>query len=125
MTPCEHLVEIVQYKVAQTLKNGDHLVSIIPVNNIRHSIHLVPKFGPIAPVDWKSHNVLDKCAAFFANPWTDHHIYATLYLYMVYSFGMNSSDGFGPVYSHLVGLQNLRLKSPKVWPNLFKKYRRF
>ncbi|KAJ7812809.1 hypothetical protein B0H14DRAFT_3090442 [Mycena olivaceomarginata] len=67
------------YKVARTIKKGDRLASIIPVNNIRRSIHLLPKFGPVAPPDWKSHNVLDKCPAFFANPWTDRHIYATLY----------------------------------------------
>ncbi|KAJ7821262.1 hypothetical protein B0H14DRAFT_2831726 [Mycena olivaceomarginata] len=56
------------YKVSRVIKNGDRLASIIPVTNIRRSIHL-----------WKSHNVLDKCPVFFANPWTDRHIYATLY----------------------------------------------
>ncbi|KAJ7805028.1 hypothetical protein B0H14DRAFT_3773129 [Mycena olivaceomarginata] len=64
------------YKVSRTIKNGDRLASIIPVANIRRSIHLLPKFGPIAPPDWKSHNVLDKCPIFFANPWTDRHIHS-------------------------------------------------
>ncbi|KAJ6553786.1 hypothetical protein DFH09DRAFT_924695 [Mycena vulgaris] len=67
------------YKVSRIIKNGDRLASIIPVGNIRRSIHLLPKFGPIAPPEWKSHNVLDKCPVFFANPWTDRHIYTTLY----------------------------------------------
>ncbi|KAJ7789248.1 hypothetical protein B0H14DRAFT_2945102 [Mycena olivaceomarginata] len=67
------------YKVSRVIKNGDRLASIIPVTNIRRSIHLVPRFGPVAPLEWKSHNVLDKCPVFFANPWTDRHIYATLY----------------------------------------------
>ncbi|KAJ6461769.1 hypothetical protein C8R45DRAFT_841981 [Mycena sanguinolenta] len=67
------------YKVSRTIKDGDRLASIIPVLNIRRSIHLLPKFGPIAPPDWKSHNVLDKCPVFFANPWTDRHIYTTLF----------------------------------------------
>ncbi|KAJ6447623.1 hypothetical protein C8R45DRAFT_1115782 [Mycena sanguinolenta] len=67
------------YKVSHTIKDGDRLASIIPVLNIRRSIHLLPKFGPIAPPDWKSHNVLDKCPVFFANPWTDRHIYTTLF----------------------------------------------
>ncbi|KAJ6533574.1 hypothetical protein B0H19DRAFT_964937 [Mycena capillaripes] len=67
------------YKVSRVIKHGDRYASIIPVNNIRRSIHLLPKFGPVAPVEWKSHNVLDKCPVFFANPWTDRHIYATLY----------------------------------------------
>ncbi|KAJ6555618.1 hypothetical protein DFH09DRAFT_923668 [Mycena vulgaris] len=67
------------YKVSRIIKNGARLASIIPVGNIRRRIHLLPKFGPIAPPEWKSHNVLDKCPVFFANPWTDRHIYATLY----------------------------------------------
>ncbi|KAJ7467254.1 hypothetical protein B0H11DRAFT_2159564 [Mycena galericulata] len=67
------------YKVSRVIKNGDRLGSIIPVNNTRRSVHLLPKFGPIAPPEWKSHNVLDKCPIFFANPGTDRHIYATLY----------------------------------------------
>ncbi|KAJ7488721.1 hypothetical protein B0H11DRAFT_1720346 [Mycena galericulata] len=49
------------YKVKHSLKDGDRLASIIPVANIRRSVHLLPKFGPIAPPDWKSSNVLDKC----------------------------------------------------------------
>ncbi|KAJ6555889.1 hypothetical protein B0H19DRAFT_947317, partial [Mycena capillaripes] len=39
------------------------------------SIHLLPKFGPVAPQDWKSSNVLEKCKLFFANPLTDRHVY--------------------------------------------------
>ncbi|KAJ7315113.1 hypothetical protein DFH08DRAFT_711911 [Mycena albidolilacea] len=67
------------YKVSRVIKNGDRLASIIPVGNIRRSVHLLPKFGPVAPPEWKSHNVLDKCPVFFANPWTDRQMYATLY----------------------------------------------
>ncbi|KAJ7100980.1 hypothetical protein B0H15DRAFT_770315 [Mycena belliarum] len=67
------------YKVTRAVKNGDRLASIIPVPNIRRSAHLLPKFGPVAPLEWKSHNVLDKCPVFFANPWTDRHMYSTLY----------------------------------------------
>ncbi|KAJ7601791.1 hypothetical protein DFH06DRAFT_1401017 [Mycena polygramma] len=67
------------YKVSRTIRDGDRLASIIPVANIRRSIHLLPKFGPVAPLEWKSHTVLDDCPVFFANPWTDRHIYATLY----------------------------------------------
>jgi hypothetical protein len=67
------------YKVSHVIKNGDRLASIILVGNIRHSVYLLPKFGPVAPPEWKSHNVLDKCPVFFANPWMDCHMYATLY----------------------------------------------
>ncbi|KAJ7862972.1 hypothetical protein B0H13DRAFT_1899820 [Mycena leptocephala] len=67
------------YKVNRSLKDGERLASIIPVGNIRRSIHLLPKFGPVAPADWKSSNVLDKCPYFFANSLTERHIYATLF----------------------------------------------
>ncbi|KAJ7812550.1 hypothetical protein B0H14DRAFT_2605662 [Mycena olivaceomarginata] len=56
---------------------ADHLM--YKVVNIRRSVHLLPKFGLVAPVDWKSINVLDKCSHFFVNSLTDRHIYATLF----------------------------------------------
>ncbi|KAJ7897902.1 hypothetical protein B0H14DRAFT_3581502 [Mycena olivaceomarginata] len=67
------------YKVSRVIRDGDRFASIIPADNIRRSIHLFPKFGAVAPVEWRSHNVLDRCPVFFANPWTDRHMYATLY----------------------------------------------
>ncbi|KAJ7189876.1 hypothetical protein GGX14DRAFT_382746, partial [Mycena pura] len=67
------------YRVTRTIRDGDRLASIIPVDNIRRSVHLLPKFGPVAPLEWKSHTVLDQCPIFFASPWTDRHMYATLY----------------------------------------------
>ncbi|KAJ7133963.1 hypothetical protein C8R43DRAFT_1132985 [Mycena crocata] len=67
------------YKVKRSLKDGDRLVSIIPLANIRRSVHLLPKFGPVAPAEWKSSNVLDRCPQFFVNSMTDRHIYATLF----------------------------------------------
>ncbi|KAJ7463807.1 hypothetical protein B0H11DRAFT_2309570 [Mycena galericulata] len=67
------------YKVSRTEKDGERMASIIPVENIHRSIHLLPKFGSLAPPEWKSSNVLDTCSTFFANPWTDRHIYATMF----------------------------------------------
>ncbi|KAJ7846002.1 hypothetical protein B0H13DRAFT_2238970 [Mycena leptocephala] len=55
------------YKVNRSTKDGDRIVTSIP------------KFGPVAPVDWKSSNVLEKCPHFFVNSMTDRHIYATLF----------------------------------------------
>ncbi|KAJ6608216.1 hypothetical protein B0H10DRAFT_2166622 [Mycena sp. CBHHK59/15] len=67
------------YKVNRSLKDGDQLASIIPVANIRRSVHLLPKFGLVAAADWKSSNILNKCPYFFVNSMTDRHIYAILF----------------------------------------------
>ncbi|KAJ7816576.1 hypothetical protein B0H14DRAFT_3111685 [Mycena olivaceomarginata] len=67
------------YKINRSLKDGERLVSIVPVGNIRRSVHLLPKFGPVAPAAWKSSTVLDQCKTFFVNSMTDRHIYATIF----------------------------------------------
>ncbi|KAJ7738675.1 hypothetical protein DFH07DRAFT_870477 [Mycena maculata] len=51
------------YKVRRSIKDGDRIASVIPLANIRRSVHLLPKFGPIAPPHWTSTNVLDECPA--------------------------------------------------------------
>ncbi|KAF7349526.1 hypothetical protein MSAN_01743000 [Mycena sanguinolenta] len=67
------------YKVQRSFKQGERLASIIPVSNIRRSVHLIPKFGPVAPPEWTSSNVLERCSTFFVNSVTDRHVYATLF----------------------------------------------
>ena len=64
------------YKVSP-LKNADgtHVCSVIPLANVRRSVHLFPKFGAFAPQDWTSTNVLDRCNTFFVNDFTDRHMY--------------------------------------------------
>lgn len=37
------------YRVKRSTKDGERLASSIPVGNIRRSVHLLPKFGPVAP----------------------------------------------------------------------------
>jgi len=58
--------------------SGGHICSIVPLANIRQSIHLFPKFGPIAPQEWASSNVLDQCQTFFVNNFTDWHAYRVI-----------------------------------------------
>ncbi|KAF8799350.1 hypothetical protein BYT27DRAFT_7003136, partial [Phlegmacium glaucopus] len=58
--------------------DGSPLSSIVPVANIFRSVHLLPKFGPVAPVEWTSSNVMDKCNTFFLNSFTDKHLYRVL-----------------------------------------------
>ncbi|KAG2108065.1 uncharacterized protein F5147DRAFT_761177 [Suillus discolor] len=47
------------HKVSRSYENGEQLVSIISVKDIRRSVHLIPKFGRSAPRDWTSSNVLE------------------------------------------------------------------
>lgn len=68
------------YKIKRlTDRDGGPICSVIPVANIRRSVHLLPKFGPVAPQEWTSSNVLDLCHIFFVNCFTDRHLYRILY----------------------------------------------
>ena len=66
-------------------QDGGQICSVIPLANIHRSIHLFPKFGPSAPQDWTSSNVLDLCDTFFVNSFTDKHLYRLLcYRFMLH-----------------------------------------
>ncbi|KAN0139632.1 hypothetical protein V8E53_002294 [Lactarius tabidus] len=54
---------------------GNWICSIVPVGNIRRSVHLIPKFGPVAPAEWTSSNVLDRCKIFYLNAFSDRQIF--------------------------------------------------
>ena len=63
-------------KLNRALLNGeDRVASVVPVSSIRRSVHLFPKFGPKVPEHWTSANVLEKCATFYLNPFSDRHMY--------------------------------------------------
>ncbi|KAJ7750295.1 hypothetical protein B0H16DRAFT_1663370 [Mycena metata] len=68
------------YKISRAEnRDGDRMSSIIPIDNIRRSVHLFPKFGLVAPREWTSSNVLEECATFFVSCFTDRHSYVTIY----------------------------------------------
>jgi hypothetical protein len=54
---------------------GGRIGSIVSLSDIVRSIHLFPIFGPFAPVEWTKENILDRCNAFYVNPFTDRHLY--------------------------------------------------
>lgn len=67
------------YKVSKLRNaNGQQKASVIPVFLIRQSVHLFPMFGPVAPAEWKSSNVLDLAEEFLVNSFSDRFQYCTL-----------------------------------------------
>lgn len=52
--------------------------SIVPVANIKRSVHLFPSFGKKVPRNWTSDTVLDDCKFFLVNSQTDREALVTL-----------------------------------------------
>ncbi|KAI9059490.1 hypothetical protein FKP32DRAFT_1614234 [Trametes sanguinea] len=67
------------YKVSRTLQGDQRLASILPVNLIERSVHLIPRHSGPIPRQWTSDNVLDECSTFYLNPYKDMHTYFNLY----------------------------------------------
>jgi Plavaka transposase len=67
------------YKISKHLVRGEQQASVVPVELIRQSVHLLPKFGPVAPEEWKSSNVLDLCSTFYVNTFSERLSYSSLY----------------------------------------------
>lgn len=67
------------YSIKPLIANGQRQASVIPISLIRQSVHLYPKFGAIAPAEWKSSNVLDLATSFYVNPFSDRFPYSTLF----------------------------------------------
>jgi len=59
------------------MQGGHHHATIIPVDTILRSVHLIPRFGPVMPPEWSSFTVLEQCNTFFVNLFTDLHNYLT------------------------------------------------
>ena len=67
------------FKISKLPVQGEQQVSIVPVQLICQSVHLFPKFGPVARDEWKSTNVLDLCQTFFTNFFFNRFPYSNLY----------------------------------------------
>ncbi|THU78566.1 hypothetical protein K435DRAFT_824095 [Dendrothele bispora CBS 962.96] len=62
----------------QVMNNGTPSVSVVPVEMIKRSVHLFPKWGGTVPSEWTCENVLDICPNFLLNPFRDLHTYCNL-----------------------------------------------
>ena len=65
------------YKVSKLTENGRRSASIITVESIVRSVHLIPRFGPVVPREWNSFTVLDLCNTFYVNTFANVPSYLT------------------------------------------------
>ncbi|KAG1828595.1 hypothetical protein DFJ58DRAFT_672192 [Suillus subalutaceus] len=64
------------YKLLQSLRGGDTVASIVPVADIERSVHLIPRFGVMAPREWTSDTVLEDCDTFWLNSYIDRYTFS-------------------------------------------------
>ncbi|KAL0571739.1 hypothetical protein V5O48_010221 [Marasmius crinis-equi] len=67
------------YKISRSNTDGTRDSSIVPLTDIRRSVHLYPRFGPVVPPEWTSSNVLDEAKYFYVNCFSDRHAYFTVF----------------------------------------------
>ncbi|KZV60613.1 hypothetical protein PENSPDRAFT_694117 [Peniophora sp. CONT] len=64
--------------VERTVIDGERVVSILPLNRVKRSVSLIPRFGQRINRSWTADNVLEECAEFYINSFSDKHIYITM-----------------------------------------------
>ncbi|KAH7872867.1 uncharacterized protein C8R40DRAFT_1150820 [Lentinula edodes] len=62
----------------QFCRDGSRAVSVVPVDMIKQSVCLYPRWGGTAPPQWTHESVLDQCPSFYLSPFTDIHMYFNL-----------------------------------------------
>ncbi|KAI0041099.1 hypothetical protein FA95DRAFT_1501909 [Auriscalpium vulgare] len=71
------------YKIGRSFRGARdsrrRVCEVIPVDDIRRSVHLFPLFGATVPRTWTSSNVLEQCERFYVSSFTDRHTYITIY----------------------------------------------
>ncbi|KAJ3898941.1 hypothetical protein F5879DRAFT_1063908 [Lentinula edodes] len=67
------------YRVKKQMNvDGTPAASVIPVEMILRSVHLLPKWGGAVPSGWTGENVLDLAPSFLLNIFKDNHSYFNL-----------------------------------------------
>ncbi|KAM6491662.1 hypothetical protein JOM56_012906 [Amanita muscaria] len=64
------------YKLSRAKRDDEEVVSIVPINSIRQSVHLFPHFGAAVSREWSSDTVLDKSSTFYLNPFSDRFLHS-------------------------------------------------
>ncbi|KAJ3748479.1 hypothetical protein DFH05DRAFT_1588862 [Lentinula detonsa] len=63
------------FKVARCNVEGGQLASVVNLERVMRSVHLIPRFGSVANREWESNTVLDDCHTFFVNSYSNRHMY--------------------------------------------------
>ena len=63
------------YRMSKLTENGHRSASVIQVDSIVCSVHLIPQFGPVIPWKWNSFTVLELCNTFYVNLFADVQSY--------------------------------------------------
>ncbi|KAF8882594.1 hypothetical protein BD779DRAFT_1674932 [Infundibulicybe gibba] len=67
------------YRISRSMSRGERVASIIPISDIRRSVHLFPQWGRAVPREWMSASVLEDCNSFFVSSFLDRHTYLTVH----------------------------------------------
>lgn len=65
------------YRVSRPAEKSRRSASVIAVESIVRSVHLIPQFGPVMPRGCNSFTALELCNSFYVNPFADVHSYLT------------------------------------------------
>jgi hypothetical protein len=76
--PAEPDATTKMYRIKRLKVDGERVASVIPVEEIRRSVHLIPRFGKNLNPSWTSANVLEVCEEFYVNGFSDRHAYITM-----------------------------------------------
>ncbi|KAI9454588.1 hypothetical protein BJY52DRAFT_1205245 [Lactarius psammicola] len=63
------------YKVSRSMHGGRRRATVIPIDSIIGSVHLIPRFGPVVPQGWNSFSVLEQCNTFYVNSFSNRDNY--------------------------------------------------